>query len=126
MTVELKPIRDSADHEAALDEVSRLWGAKPGSPEGDRLDVLATLIDAYEQLQFPMDPPDPIDAILFRLEQMNMTRRDLEPIIGSRGRVAEVLNRKRSLSIEMIRNLHDKLGISAEILIRPTRHGIAA
>ena len=67
MAVELKPIRSSADHEAALDEIGRLWGAKPGSPEGDRLDVLATLIDAYEQRQFPMDPPDPIDAILFRM-----------------------------------------------------------
>lgn len=126
MAVELKPIRSSADHEAALDEVGRLWGAEAGSREGDRLDVLATLIDAYEQRQFPMDPPDPIDAILFRLEQMGLTRKDLEPIIGSRGRVTEVLGRKRNLSIEMIRNIHDKLGISAEVLIRPTRHGIAA
>ena len=83
--------------------------------------MLATLIDAYESEHEPMDPPDPIEAIKFRMEQQGLTRRDLEPIIGSRARVAEVLNRKRDLSIAMIRRLHERLGISAEVLIRPVR-----
>jgi HTH-type transcriptional regulator / antitoxin HigA len=126
MATDLKPIRTEADHEAALTEVERLWGAKSGTPEGDRLDVLATLIEVYEAKHYPMDPPDPIDAIRFRMEQQGLTRKDLEPIIGTRNRIAEVLNRKRGLSIEMIRNLHDKLGISAEVLIRPTRDEEAA
>lgn len=126
MAAELKPIRTERDHEAALEELGRLWGAKVGTSDGDRLDVLATLIDAYEAKQYPMDPPDPIEAIVFRMEQQGLTRRDLEPMIGSRGRVAEVMNRKRALSIDMIRNLHAQLGISAEILIRPTRDDMAA
>jgi HTH-type transcriptional regulator/antitoxin HigA len=121
MAVELKPIRSEADYEAALAEVERLWGAESGTPEGDRLDVLATLIDVHEAKQFPMDPPDPVEAILFRMEQQGLTRKDLEPMIGPRNRVADVLNRKRNLSIEMIRELHDGLGISAEVLIRPSR-----
>jgi HTH-type transcriptional regulator/antitoxin HigA len=121
MATELKPIRTEADYEAALEEVGRLWGSKSGSAEGDRLDVLATLVDVYEAQHYPMDPPDPIEAIRFRMEQQGLTRKDLEPLIGNRGRVAEVMNRKRGLSIEMIRNLHEQLGISAEILIRPTR-----
>lgn len=126
MTAELKPIRSEADYEEALTEVERLWGAKSGTPEGDRLDVLATLIDVYETKHYPMEPPDPIEAIRFRMEQQGLTRKDLVPLIGARGRVAEVMNRKRNLSIEMIRQLHDKLGISAEVLIRPTRHEEAA
>jgi HTH-type transcriptional regulator/antitoxin HigA len=121
MATELKPIRTEADYEAALEEVGRLWGAESGTAEGDRLDVLATLVDVYEAQHYPMDPPDPIEAIRFRMEQQGLTRKDLEPLIGNRGRVAEVMNRKRGLSIEMIRNLHEQLGISAEILIRPTR-----
>ena len=102
MTSEVKPIRSSVDHEAALAEVERLWGAKAGTPEGDRLDVLATLIDAYESEHYPMDPPDPIEAIKFRMEQQGLTRRDLEAVLGSRARVAEILNRKRDLSIGII------------------------
>jgi HTH-type transcriptional regulator / antitoxin HigA len=101
---------------------SACGGAKSSAPKGDRLDVLGTLIEVYEAEHGPMDPPDPIDAIRFRMEQQGLTRKDLEPIIGTRNRLAEVLNRKRGLSIEMIRNLHDKLGISAEVLIRPTRN----
>ena len=93
--------------------------------EGDRLDVRATLIDAYEAQHHPMDPPDPIEAIKFRMEQQGLTRRDLEEIIGTRTRIAEVLNRKRGLSIAMIRRLHERLGISAEVLIRPTRKDAA-
>ena len=126
MASELRPIRTETDHEAALAEVGRLWGAKSDTPTGDRLDVLVTLIEAYEDKHYPMDPPDPIEAIRFRMEQQGLTRKDLEPMIGTRNRIAEVLNRKRGLSIEMIRSLHDKLGISAEVLIRPTRRDEAA
>jgi HTH-type transcriptional regulator / antitoxin HigA len=122
---EVKPIRSEADYEVALAEVKRLWGAKLGTPEGNRLDVLATLIDAYEAQQYPIDPPDPIEAIKFRMEQQGLTRRDLEGIIGTRTRISEVLNRRRGLSIDMIRRLHDQLGISAEVLIRPTAKGAA-
>lgn len=121
MTDELKPIRTKADYKKALAEVKRLWGTKSGTTQGDRLDVLATLIDAHESEHYPMDPPDPIEAIKFRMEQQGLSRKDLEPLIGTRTRVAEVLNRKRSLSIGMIRRLHDRLGISAEVLIRPSR-----
>jgi HTH-type transcriptional regulator / antitoxin HigA len=118
MSADIKPIRTKTDYRKAMVEVERLWGAKDGTPAGDRLDVLATLIDAYEAEHYPMDPPDPIEAIKFRMEQQGLSRKDLEPIIGTRTRVAEVLNGKRSLSISMIRRLHARLGISAEILIR--------
>ena len=126
MRNDVKPIRTRSDYDAALKEVERLWGAKAGTSEGDRLDVLATLIDAYEAVQFPIDPPDPVEAIKFRMEQQELTRKDLEPLIGTRTRVAEVLNRKRNLSIAMIRRLHQRLGISAEVLIRQTRKQRAA
>src|SRR5213078_3800435 len=102
MAGEVKPIRTKRDYETALKEVERLWGAKTGTPDGDRLDVLATLIESYEDKRYPMDPPDPIEAIKFRMEQQGLTRRDLEPLIGTRTRVAEILNRRRGLSIEMI------------------------
>jgi HTH-type transcriptional regulator/antitoxin HigA len=118
---DVKPIRSEADYDAAIAEVDALWGEPSGTPEGDRLDVLATLISAYEAEHYPMDPPDPIEAIKFRIEQQGLTRKDLEDIIGSRTRIAEVLNRRRGLSIRMIRRLHEKLGISADILIQPTR-----
>lgn len=121
MATEVKPIRSEADYEAAMDSVAALWGAAGGTAEGDRLDVLATLIDAYEAKHHAMDAPDPIEAIKFRMEQQGMSRRDLEGIIGTRTRIAEVFNRKRGLSIDMIRRLHDRLGISAEVLIRPSR-----
>jgi len=125
MADEVRPIRTKRDYEAALKEVERLWGAKAGMRDGDRLDVLATLVDAYEGEHYPMDPPDPIEAIKFRMEQQGLTRRDLEAIIGTRTRIAEVLNRKRGLSIAMIRRLHERLGISAEVLIRPSRKSAA-
>lgn len=118
---EIKPIRSEADYEAALSNLEQLWGALSGTPEGDRLDVLATLIDAYESEHHPIDPPDPIEAIKFRMEQQGLSRKDLEGILGSRTRIAEVFNRRRGLSINMIRRLHEKLGISAEVLIRPSR-----
>ena len=117
----LKPLRNEGDYERALADVERLWGAKAGTPNGDRLDILATLIDAYETEHYPMDPPDPIEAIEFRMEQQGLTRKDLERVLGTRTRVSEVLNRKRGLSINMIRKLHEKLGISADVLIRSIR-----
>jgi HTH-type transcriptional regulator/antitoxin HigA len=123
MSPEIKPIRSEEDNEVALAEVHRLWGAPEGSPERDRLEVLATLIDAFESEHYRFDPPDPIDAIEAAMEERGLTRKDLEPIIGSRARVAEVLGRKRSLSIGMIRRLHEQLGISADVLIQPTRQG---
>jgi len=122
----LKPIKTRAGHEAALVELERLWGAKAGTPNGDRLDILATLVDAYEARAFPMDPPDPVEAIKFRMEQQGLTRKDLEQILGTRTRVAEVLNRRRGLSINMIRRLHETLGISADVLIRRSRSRKAA
>jgi HTH-type transcriptional regulator / antitoxin HigA len=125
MNAEVKPIRSRQDYEAALEEVDRLWGATAGTRTGDRLDVLATLIDAYEAEHYPLDPPDPIEAIKFRMEQQGLTRRDLEELIGTRTRIAEVLNRKRGLSRGMIRRLHERLGISAEVLIRPSRKSAA-
>src|SRR4051812_8073673 len=126
MMTDVKPIRTQKDYQAALSTLRKLWGSKADTPEGDRLDVLATLVDAYEAEQFPMDPPDPIEAIKFRMEQQGLTRKDLEPLIGTRTRVAEVLNGKRSLSIGKIRRLNEALGISADVLIRPSRHRDAA
>ena len=111
------PIRTEADYEAALAEVERLWGSTVGTDEGDRLDVLLVLVDNYEAKHHPIDPPDPVEAIKFRMEQMNLTRKDLEPLIGHRGRVADVLNRRRPLSLAMIRSLHHKLHIPLESLI---------
>jgi HTH-type transcriptional regulator / antitoxin HigA len=115
--VDVKPVRTEADYEEALETVERLWGAKSGTLEGDQLDVLATLIEVYEEEHHPIDPPDPVDAILFRMDQMGLTRKDLERILGSRVRVSEVLRKKRPLSLRMIRNLHSELSIPAEVLI---------
>jgi HTH-type transcriptional regulator / antitoxin HigA len=118
---DVRPIRTNKDYERAMKEVESLWGAKSGTPKGDRLDVLATLIDAWEAAHYPMDPPDPIEAIKFRMEQQGLTRKDLEGIIGTRARIAEVLSGKRELSIAMIRRLNEQLGIPADVLIKPTR-----
>jgi len=117
----IKPIRTRADHEAALREIERLWGAAEGTPEGDRLDVLATLVEAYEQAHFPMDAPDPVEAIKFRLEQQGADQKALIGVIGNRTRVYEVLRRDRALSLSMIRRLNQRLKIPAEVLIRPVR-----
>jgi HTH-type transcriptional regulator / antitoxin HigA len=118
---DIKPIRSEKDYEVAMAEVDSLWGYKSGTAKGDRLDVLATLIASWEAANYPMDQPDPIEAIKFRMEQQGLTRRDLEGIIGTRARIAEVLDRKRGLSIAMIRRLNAELHIPAEILIMPTR-----
>ena len=119
--MDIKPIRTEADHEAALAEIERLWAAAPGTAESDRLEVLATLVEAYEERHHPIPPPDPIEAIRFRMEQLGMSRRDLEPFIGPRGRVSEIFNRTRGLTLPMIRRLHEKLGIPADVLIRDSR-----
>jgi HTH-type transcriptional regulator/antitoxin HigA len=119
MMMEIKPIRTEADFEATLKEIDDLWGAPYGSPEGDRLDILATLVEAYEEKQYPILPPDPIEAILHYLESQGLSRIDLEPYLGARAHVSEILNRRRPLSLEMIRKLQKGLGISAEILVQP-------
>lgn len=117
--MEIRPITTKADHRAALKEIERLMEAKPGTAAGDRLEVLTTLVERYESQHEPIEPPDPIDALLYYMESRGLTRRDLEPYLGSRARVAEVLNRRRALTIEMIRKLHAGLGIAADVLIRP-------
>ncbi len=114
----IRPIKSEADYDKALAEVDRLWGAKQGTPNGDRLDVFLVLVEDYEAKHHPIDPPDPVEAIKFRMEQMNLTRKDLEPLIGPRGRVAEVINRRRPLSLTMIRNLHRSLHIPLESLVQ--------
>ncbi len=119
--MQLKPIKTEADHKAALEEIERLWGAEEGTAEGDRLDISMTLVEAYEEAHFPMDMPNPVDAIKFRLEQQGEDKKSLIGIIGNRTRVYEVLRGDRALSLAMIRQLNERLKIPAEILIRPVR-----
>jgi|SRR5579859_823019 len=116
--MEIKPIRSESDHEAALRRIESLWGAPPRTQEGDELDVLATLVEAYEREQYPIDLPDPLDAIRFRLEQEGKDYRALIGVIGQRTRVYEVMRGDRGLSLNMIRKLHSKLDIPAEVLIQ--------
>lgn len=119
--MEIRPIHTEADYKRTLEEVSKLVASdpEPGTPEGDRLDVLTTLVQAYEAKHYFIDLPDPVEAIKFRMEQAGLTAKDLEPMIGRRNRVYEILNRKRPLTLPMIRRLHQQLGIPAESLIRP-------
>ena len=117
----IKPIKTEADHAAALREIERLWGADEGAEAGDRLEVLTTLVEAYEQAHFPIDAPDPIEAIKFRLEQQGADTKTLIGVIGNRTRVYEVLRRDRALSLSMIQRLNQTLNIPAEVLIRPFR-----
>ena len=119
--MDIKPIKNERDYEQALRRVESLWQSPEGSPESDELDVLATLIEAYECNRYPIDLPDPVEAIKFRLEQENKDSRSLIGVIGQRTRVYEVLRGKRSLSLNMIRALHDKFGIPANVLIQPAR-----
>ena len=118
--MDIKPIRTKADYKAALKAVASLMGAKARTPQGDRLDVLVTLIEGYERRHFPMDLPDAVEAIKFRMEQQGLTPKDLEPLIGRSNRVYEVLNRRRGLTLAMIQKLHAGLGIPAESLLRQT------
>jgi len=117
----IKPIKTEADYREVLKEIERIFDATPGTREGDRLEVLTTLVEAYEEKHFRIPLPDPIEAILYYVESRGLTRRNLGRYIGSRARVSEVLNRKRPLTMEMIRNLHKGLGIPAEVLIQPYR-----
>ena len=121
--MDIRPIKTKADHRAALKEVERLWNAEPGTPDGDRVDVLVTLVEAYEAKNCPIPAPDPIAAIEFMMQQKGLTRRDLEPAIGSRGRVSEVLTRKRPLTLPMVRQLSTLLDIPTDVLVQqyPTR-----
>ncbi len=117
--IELRAIKTENDYRAALSEIERLFDAEPNTPECDRLDVLTTLVEADEQGHYPIEAPDPIEAILYYLESRGLSNRDLEAAIGSESKVAEVLNRKQPLTLEMIRRLHNQLGIPAEVLIQP-------
>lgn len=117
-SVTVRPVRTEADYDAALRDIDALMDARPGTPDGDRLDVLVTLIQAYEARRHPVPAPDPVDAIRFRMEQAGLTPRDLEPYIGSRARVSEVLNRRRALTLPMIRRLAEGLQIAADVLVR--------
>lgn len=114
----IKPVRTKKEYEAALSRIEKLMDAKKNTKEADELDVLGMLVESYEEKHFPISDPDPIEAIKHRMEALGMERKDLEPILGSRSRVSEILNRRRKLSIDMIRNLHDKMGIPASALIQ--------
>ena len=113
----LKLISTARDHRAAIEEIERLWDARPGSSDHDTLEVLSLLVDDYERRHFPMEDPDPVEAIKFRLEQSGLEQRDLVPIIGSRSRVSEVMNRNRGLTLDMVRRLFDELHIPMEALV---------
>ena len=117
----IKPIKTKRDHRAALSRIDALWDAKSKTPEGDELDVLATLVSEYEEKNFPIDTPDPIESIKFRMEQLGLKDADLVSFIGARSKVSEVLNKKRSLSLPMIRKLSNGLKIPAENLIQEYR-----
>ncbi len=124
--MEIKPIKTKADHRAALKEIEALMAAESDTPEGERLDVLVTLVEAYERKHYRFDLPDPVEAIKFRMEQKGMTRKDLVPWIGRINRVYEVLSRKRPLTLAMIQRLHSGLGIPAESLIKQPERRRAA
>lgn len=116
--MEIKPIRTDEEHRAALAEIERLWDAPDGSPEADRLEVLSMLVEAYEQAHYPIAAPDPVSFLEYVMDSRNLTRRDLEPYLGPRGRVSDVLNRVRPLSLGMIRKLSEGLGLPADVLIQ--------
>lgn len=124
--MELKPIRTKRDYEVALRQAEAWWDAPAGSPKAERLDVLTLLIEAYERRHFLIEPPDPIEFLLFIMEQRGLTRKDLEPFIGSRARVAEVVNRVRPLSLEMIRSLSEGLKLPADVLVKRYQLRLAA
>ena len=117
--MEIRPIKTEADYQSALKEIERLFGAEPDTLEGDRLEVLATLVEAYEDEHYAIPSPDPVEAINYFMESRGLTRADIEPYIGSRARVSEVLNRKRPLTLSMIQRLNAALGIPADILVKP-------
>ncbi|MES2764498.1 MAG: DNA-binding protein [Bacteroidota bacterium] len=116
--MEIFPIKSAADHKKALKRIEELWEAEPNSPEDDELEILVTLVEAYEEIHYPIGPPDPIEAIKYRMEQQAIEPADLVQYLGSKSRVSEILNRKRKLTIDMIRKLHAGLGISLETLVQ--------
>lgn len=116
--MDIKPIKTESDYNTALSEIEKLMGADANTPEGDKLDILSTLVEAHEEKHYRIDPPEPIEAIIHQMECQGITRKDLKQYIGTSARVSEILNRKRSLSLQMIRKLQNGLGISAEILIK--------
>ena len=120
----IKPIKTNTDYEAALKEIEQLFDAEPGTPDGDLLEVLSTLVEAYEDEHYSIPVPDPIEMILYTMDSRGLTRADLEPYIGSRARVSEVINHKRPLSLSMIQRLNNGLGIPAEALIAPYKISI--
>lgn len=115
--MDIRPIKTEGDYVTAISRIEELWGSNKNSPQGDELDLLITLVEAYEMKHYPIAPPDPIDAIKFRMEQMGMTKADMVQYLGSQSRVSEVLNRKRGLSLRMIKALYKGLKIPAEILL---------
>lgn len=118
MMMKLKPIKTESDYDQALKRLEVIFDAKQGTPEGDELEILSILIDEYEQSHFPIDLPDPVEAIKFRMEQMGYTQNDLANVIGRKSRASEILSKKRKLSLSMIRNLHEKMNIPTEVLIQ--------
>lgn len=119
--MDIQPIKNEQNFDTALADIEALWGAEEGTKKGDKLDILLVLAEDYEEKYHPISPPDPVEAIKFRMEQMNLTRKDLEPFIGGRGRVSEVLNQRRGLSLSMIRSLHSNLSIPLESLIKDVK-----
>ncbi|EJL9429872.1 transcriptional regulator [Vibrio cholerae] len=117
--MDIRPIKTDADYRATLNDIENLMMAEPDTVEGEKLDILVTLVEAYEAKHFPMDLPDPVEAIKFEMERKGLTVKDLEPMIGKSNRVYEILNHKRSLTLKMIWKLHEGLGIPAESLIKP-------
>jgi len=115
----IRPIKTEADYRAALSEIENLFDATPNTPRGDQLEVLTTLVEAYEENHYAIPAPDPIEAVLYHMESRGLTRKDLEPYIGHRARVSEILNRKRPLTLRMIQRLHSELGVPAEVLLTP-------
>ena len=115
---EMKIIKKESEYKKALTKMEKLFNAKPNTPKGDELELLSLLIEKYEQEKYPIDMPDPIEAIKFRMEQMGYTQNDLAKIIGLKSRASEILNRKRPLTLEMIRNLHEKMNIPTQVLMQ--------
>lgn len=114
----LRPIKTKKDYQNALLRLERIFDAKPGSSEGDELEILGILIDTYEKIHYPIEFPDPIEAIKFRMEQLGYNQSDLATVVGLKSRASEILNKKRKLTLEMIRNLHDTLNIPTDVLIQ--------
>lgn len=115
--MDIRPIKTEKDYNDSIKRIEELWGAKKDTPQGDELDLLVTLVESYEIKLYPIAPPDPVDAIKFRMEQMNMTKADMVKYLGSQSRVSEVLNRKRKLTLGMVKSLYKGLRIPAEILL---------